>query len=442
LEENRSKFLESDYLRVDQEDNSELWRISVRLAASKKVDYGSFVNNLRGVVTPIMHAYEDREAVIRTIADRKLAKAVAAGEQSGEALAIAGVRKAVNPSLASVLVLGATTEETNRETPLDVRMQGVRRNTLVDLLTSLRMKVEAPLTAEFNAEPAKLAKYDCIVIAGSISDSLRSQLNEQSSTVLDLAATTADAHPVTSLKAVYTGVVPIVYKAQRALLESLIESTLWSFLTITPLMMFVSRSIAAGAVAMLPNVLPVFVIFGAMGWLSVEVDVGSMMTASIALGVAVDDTIHYLSWFREELDRRGDRKEAILATYKRCATPTFQAALISGLGLSIFAFSTFTPTQRFGYLMLTILWAGVVAELIYFPALLAGPLGRVFKPSKSSPYYEHPAATAHAAGIPAPHVHAESEEEVDADSVGVVKFPLIKPHLVRHDQPHSNPAQR
>jgi hypothetical protein len=107
-----------------------------------------------------------------------------------------------------------------------------------------------------------------------------------------------------------------------------------------------------------------------------------MMTASIALGVAVDDTIHYLNWYREELDRLKDRKLAILAAYKHCATPTFQAAIISGLGLSVFALSTFTPTQRFGYLMLVILWLGVVAELIFFPALLAGPLGLVFKPRK------------------------------------------------------------
>src|SRR5439155_6843885 len=115
-----------------------------------------------------------------------------------------------------------------------------------------------------------------------------------------------------------------------------------------------------------------------------EVDVGSMMTASIALGVAVDDTIHYLNWFREELDRVGDRKKAILAAYKHCATPTLQAAVISGLGLSVFAISTFTPTQRFGILMLVILWLGAVAELIYFPALLAGPLGLAFQPRKKA----------------------------------------------------------
>jgi hypothetical protein len=135
---------------------------------------------------------------------------------------------------------------------------------------------------------------------------------------------------------------------------------------------------------MLPNVLPIVMVFGGMGWLGVDVDVGSMMTASIALGVAVDDTIHYLNWFREELDRIGDRKKAILAAYKHCATPTLQAAVISGLGLSVFAISTFTPTQRFGVLMLVILWLGAVAELIYFPALLAGPLGSVFKPRKKA----------------------------------------------------------
>jgi multidrug efflux pump subunit AcrB len=120
-----------------------------------------------------------------------------------------------------------------------------------------------------------------------------------------------------------------------------------------------------------------------MGWLNIPIDIGSMMTASIALGVAVDDTIHFLSWYRVQLKEIKVRDEAIVSTYKRCATPTLQAACISGIGLSVFAFSTFTPTQRFGWLMLTILVAGVVAELILLPAILAGPLGKAFEPSQS-----------------------------------------------------------
>jgi hypothetical protein len=120
-------------------------------------------------------------------------------------------------------------------------------------------------------------------------------------------------------------------------------------------------------------------VFGGMGWLGIPVDIGSMMSASIALGVAVDDTIHFLTWYREALVRfAGDRVTAIKATYRHCAPPTLQAACISGLGLSVFMFSSFTPTQRMGWLMMIILFAGVVAELVMLPAILAGPLGKAF----------------------------------------------------------------
>ncbi|MEQ8667599.1 MAG: MMPL family transporter [Pirellulales bacterium] len=183
----------------------------------------------------------------------------------------------------------------------------------------------------------------------------------------------------TGITAVYTGVVPIVYKAQRELLTSLIESTFWSFTTITPVLMLISRGVLSGLVSMLPNVFPVVLIFGSMGWIGIPVDIGSMMSASIALGVAVDDTIHYLSWFRQDLQYSGDRQSAILSAYGRCATPTLQAALINGVGLFVFALSTFTPTKKFGMLMLAVLFAGVVAELVLLPAVLAGPLGRVFR---------------------------------------------------------------
>jgi hypothetical protein len=73
------------------------------------------------------------------------------------------------------------------------------------------------------------------------------------------------------------------------------------------------------------------------------------------------------------------------------------------LGLAVFVFSTFTPTQRMGWLMMTILLAGVVAELVMMPAILAGPLGTVFKPQRRE---EAPPT------VPTPHV------------------PRRKPHLV------------
>ena len=278
--------------------------------------------------------------------------------------------------------------------------QQIFADCLKTLLTRARLRV-AGNTADPGTIPVtqleRLQGYDCVVLVGRFSDADIAMIERHGGRVLDarrildhqfatlherdgrgLRATPA------GMAAVYTGVVPIVYKAQCALLDSLMSSTFYSFVTITPLLWFVTRSFGGGTVAMIPNILPVVFIFGGMGWLGFAVDIGAMMSASIALGVAVDDTIHYLTWFRDDLDKTGDRKSAILTAYRRCATPTTQAALVNGLGLSVFAMSTFMPTRKFGWLMLVILIAGLVAELVMMPAILAGPLGAFFRPRPKS----------------------------------------------------------
>jgi predicted RND superfamily exporter protein len=147
-------------------------------------------------------------------------------------------------------------------------------------------------------------------------------------------------------------------------------------------MVFVVGSVRAGLLSMIPNVFPVVVIFGTMAWRNVAVDIGSMMTASVAMGVAVDDTIHFLTWFRRGLNQGLGRHSAIMLAYKRVGMAMTQTTAIGGLGLSVFAFSTFTPTQRFGTLMLALLVTALVGDLIFLPALVASPLGRIFQPSR------------------------------------------------------------
>jgi predicted RND superfamily exporter protein len=171
-------------------------------------------------------------------------------------------------------------------------------------------------------------------------------------------------------------------------MRGLFESLATAFLLIAVVMMIVLRSPTAGLISMVPNLLPVIVIFGMMGWTNILVDVGSMMTASVALGVAVDDTIHYLTWYRRGLDRGLDRKPAVMMAYERCATAMTQTTLIAGFGLAVFAFSTFTPTQRFGMLMLTLLFAALFGDLIFLPAMLSGPFGKLFRLKKTKPSEE------------------------------------------------------
>ena len=228
---------------------------------------------------------------------------------------------------------------------------------------------------------------------------------------IDQAKTSDASRPV---NAVYTGVVPVVYKAQKTLLQSLVESTGWAFVMIAVVMIALLRSPQAGMLSMLPNVFPVVVIFGTMGWSRTVVDIGSMMTASVAMGVAVDDTIHFLTWFRQGLDQGMQRVNAILLAYKRCGMAMTQTTAIGGLGLSIFAFSTLTPTQRFGTLMLALLVAALVGDLIFLPALLASPLGRVFDRNRKI---------------------TQQPNTIRSTATVLEKTPHLKRRYVRRDQP-------
>lgn len=231
---------------------------------------------------------------------------------------------------------------------------------------------------------------------------------------------------VDGVYATYTGLVPLVYKAQRELLHGLYNSLKWAFVLIALVMMMVLRSPSAGLLSMIPNVFPVVLIFGAMGWLGILVDVGTMMTASVALGVAVDDTIHFLTWFRRGLDEGHGRKGAVMLAYERCGTAMSQTTLIGGLGLSVFAFSTFTPTQRFGVLMLTLLAAALVGDLVFLPALLSGPVGRCFRTSKKKPSGEAPP-------------EGEGEATEPPSDGQLLPVPLAAPprrRPLRHDSPH------
>jgi predicted RND superfamily exporter protein len=140
------------------------------------------------------------------------------------------------------------------------------------------------------------------------------------------------------------------------------------------------RSVRAGLVAMLPNIFPAVVLFGTMGLSGTLCDIGSMMTAGAAMGIAVDDTIHFLTWFRRVRDTAPSRDAAIRRAHAHCAPAMVKTTLICGLGLLVFSLSSFVPTSRFAWLMAAMLGVGLVGDLIFLPALLSGPLGRYFDP--------------------------------------------------------------
>jgi hypothetical protein len=279
--------------------------------------------------------------------------------------------------------------------------------TLKDLLRNVRLRFVSHDPTKESAEDLQedLAEadyvlwmaddesYDMAAIREQMGDRLIDVRDHKfdRSAVLDphaVVSVTQDGAELPMVSAVYTGAVPVVYKASRTLLNNLVTSIFWAFVMIGFVMIFLLRNpgslwpnIPAGLASMVPNIFPVVVIFGAMGWMGIDVDIGTMMTASVAMGVAVDDTIHFLTWYRWGLAAGLSRVGAIQQAYRRVGRAMAQTTAIGGLGMFVFALSTFTPTQMFGILMLALLLAALVGDLIFLPAILAGPLGRVFTAS-------------------------------------------------------------
>jgi predicted RND superfamily exporter protein len=180
------------------------------------------------------------------------------------------------------------------------------------------------------------------------------------------------------VRASYTGAIPLIYQTQRILLKDLFVSFLTAFGIVAVVMMIVLRSVGAGLVAMIPNVFPALTIFGLMGWLRIPVDMGTVMTASIALGIAVVDTLHFLTWFRREVAQGRPPPFAVRSAFRHCAAAMIQTSVICGSGMLVFVASGFVPASRFAWMVCILLAAALLGDLLILPALLVGPLGRAF----------------------------------------------------------------
>jgi len=174
---------------------------------------------------------------------------------------------------------------------------------------------------------------------------------------------------------VVTGMVPLFLETQKAILTSLIKSFGLAFLIVWGVMAWSVRSITGGLVLMLPNTLPITTVFGLISFYGIRVDIGTLITASIALGMAVDGTLHLLTWFRTGIEEGRSRNEAIGEAMRHCGAALTEASIVVGLGLLVLLPAELTLISRFGWLMATMVVAALIGDLVMMPALLAGWLG-------------------------------------------------------------------
>ncbi|MCA9050029.1 MAG: MMPL family transporter, partial [Planctomycetaceae bacterium] len=184
-------------------------------------------------------------------------------------------------------------------------------------------------------------------------------------TVTDLTSVCA-SHPVH-----FTGLGPLLEYAQGQIFTGFWSSFAWAFVLITAVMMIALRSVSTGLIAMIPNLTPIVLVFGMLGWLDQPVDIGIMMTASIALGLAVDGTFHFLFSYRECRNDTGCRYRAVRCALLRTGGPIISSSVVCGIGLLALALSPFRPTMRFGLLMFLLMTAALAGDLLLLPAFLA-----------------------------------------------------------------------
>ncbi|MDX1927665.1 MAG: MMPL family transporter [Pirellulaceae bacterium] len=192
----------------------------------------------------------------------------------------------------------------------------------------------------------------------------------------------ADGESALPFTVEYTGLSPVMHETQLMLLRDLGASFSTAFLLITPVMMLIARGFWAGLLIMIPNVLPETLVFGMMAWMGFQLDVAGILTASVAMGIAVNDTLHFVNWYARRLSLGDDRAQAIADSLTSCARAMFHTMLISCCSMLPFLLAEFMPTRQFACLMIAMLSSALLGDLVLLPALLMSPLGRCLVPNR------------------------------------------------------------
>ena len=126
----------------------------------------------------------------------------------------------------------------------------------------------------------------------------------------------------------------------------------------------------AGVIALISNTFPVIVLFGAMGYMGIPLDTGPSIMAAIALGICVDNTMHFMVRYKCELNRQSNEAAAVEAALRGEAISVTASSLVLCLGLGTLGFSSFTPVAYFGLLSAMVVFLAYYANFLITPVLL------------------------------------------------------------------------
>lgn len=168
-----------------------------------------------------------------------------------------------------------------------------------------------------------------------------------------------------------TGHIPLLSRTVFVTLKSMVRSYLLAGLVITALMILVLGSVAGGFQSMVPNLFPIVVVLGLLGWLGIPLDMLSLLVGCIALGLIVDDTIHFMYNFRRSFAEGGSAELAVQKTMQTAGRALVITSVVLAAAASILVLSPLGIVRKFGLIMgLTVVLA-LFADIVLAPALMS-----------------------------------------------------------------------
>ena len=178
-----------------------------------------------------------------------------------------------------------------------------------------------------------------------------------------------------------TGIAYTMLTTVSSLITNVLRSFSVAVLVITLFMIILLRELRLGLIAMVPNLLPIVLVAGFMGFADIRIDMANILIASIAIGIAVDDTIHFLHRYRVHKSAFGNVEAAIEDSLSHAGRAMTGTTLILGLGFSVYFASVMENLQNFGLLIALTVVLALLVDLVFGPALIR----TVFKDSDVPP---------------------------------------------------------
>ncbi|MAD30338.1 MAG: transporter [Flavobacteriaceae bacterium] len=187
----------------------------------------------------------------------------------------------------------------------------------------------------------------------------------------DLREAIAKIFPKKRYGAEITGKALLFLKGTKYLINNLILSLSLAILLIALFMAFLFRSFKMIIISLIPNLLPLIITAGVMGFTGIPLKPSTILVFSIAFGISVDDTIHFLAKYRQELIANGWKiNKAVFAALRETGISMFYTSIVLFFGFSVFMTSNFGGTQALGGLVAVTLLMAMLANLILLPSLL------------------------------------------------------------------------